>query len=87
MSNNETKFTGRTYRCPTCGDEIKGVMEHFWQTPMGKIYINQRPYEDSDEDNDMFIWREVAGCIRCLDQWDIKKDELEDISEEKVILS
>lgn len=77
------RFTGKTYLCPKCGAEIDGYMESFWKTPRGKEYKGKRPNEDSDEDNDVFFWKEVAGCVKCLDYWDAK--ELTDISKEKVL--
>jgi len=76
------KFTGHTYKCPKCGAEIDGYMEAFWKTPKGKEYKGERPNEDSDEDNDEFFWKEVAGCVKCLDFWDAK--ELVDVGKEKV---
>ncbi len=80
------KYTGKLYKCPVCGATIEGYMESFWKTPKGSVYgdIKQpnRPDEDSDEDNDEFIWKEVAGCVRCLDFWDAK--DLLDITPVKV---
>jgi hypothetical protein len=67
------EFTGKTYYCPKCGAEIDGYMESFWKTLNGKVYSGgDRPDEETDEDEDIFFWKEVAGCVKCLDFWDAK---------------
>ena len=76
------KFTGRTYKCPKCGAEIDGYWESCWRTPKGVIYNGTRPDEDTDENNDEFIWIEYAGCEKCLDAWDVRS--LKDITKVKV---
>jgi len=88
LSANEAgiRFTGRIYKCPKCGRTIDGYLDSFWKTQKGQVYgdTNQpdRPDENSDEDNDEFFWKEVAGCVFCLDFWDVK--DLIDITPVKV---
>ena len=84
--SEKIKYTGHIYRCPKCGKRIEGYMDSFWKTESGKVYGDtkhpDRPDEDTDEDNDEFVWKEIAGCVHCLDCWFVK--DLQDITEVKV---
>ena len=84
--SEKIRYTGRIYKCPKCGRPIDGYMDSFWKTSKGQVYGDNknlsRPDEDTDEDDDVFFWKEVAGCVNCLDFWDAK--DLQDISEVKV---
>lgn len=72
-SESGDTFTGHTYFCPECGKEIYGYIDYVWKTPKGRLYKGDRPDEDSDEDEDEYIPKEYAGCINCVNSWEVKE--------------